>query len=734
MSAGTYVHAAREAIGERDVEGGGYAAYKMLEKGEDLIEQGETDRGIKMLETVIKQNPRDKMRFRAYLALGKYYLEARDNPKAILNLRNTANIELETKVLKGKDLELYLEGLYLTGIAYFNSRQYGAAFSVLRKITNGYPNTLWANQAYYYIGMSHYAQRNWSKAIKNLSLVGTFIDPESPAVEYVEAGHRFYVKVNDGDLPLLKRLGMDLTVTATAKSGDSEKIACTQQNDEGDIYVGSVRTEVGKGTKGDNILNLVGGDTIDVTYVDDSTKDGGKNVKRVKTVKVVSGGTITFTRGTYKFKTESAFLAQPVFVRLKDVDLDKTPGKDTATVVVSSSYEIEEDEDEEIPTMTVDLEKLMQEQKEKRKVRDEVKLTLTEDAPHSGVFTGTTMINRAPEDAQISKTDSVLSSEVGDKLAVVFIDELNIKGEVPEERKSMITVFDEIDSKPTVDQDVVAEAVTKAQKQIVEAEAYLEIAKIFQSMGLKQGAENKSDQGLERVKFPIETRAAIPQDLREHAFAIKLDLYLAQEDFTRAMGVCSAFKKLFPESAYADAALMGIGRIYLNKGDYKQAIGIFNRVSRLANSHSQAEAAFLVAKTTEKMHEGDRALDAAIPKYKDCAQRFPDSEYAGPSLAKVIDYHVKTKDYAKADDLLTEVFLDYQDEDFLDSMLMQWVQVAYDMGDYSKAEEKCRQLLIEYPGSVHAQKAQDTLPMIQEKLNDSTDEETTQPEDTNKGV
>jgi tetratricopeptide (TPR) repeat protein len=716
LMSGLYVHAARKAIGERDVEGGAYAALKLLERGEELIEAGEVDRGVKMLETVIEQNPKSKVRFKAYLSLGRHYLKVRENTKAVEKLRLLVNLKAGAAELSGSDLDMYLEGIYLTGVAHFNARQYGAAFSALRKITANHPNTVWANQAYYYIGMSHFAQEHWSKAIHNLGLVGTFIDPESPEVEYVEAGHRFFVKINDGDLPILQRLGQDVKVIVEAKNGDKETILCGPQTGQEDIYVGSVRTEIGKGTAGDDVLHLVGGDSISVKYFDNSTKEGKKDELRQKQVKVASTGSLVFTRGTYKFKTDSAFLGQPVFLRVRDVDHDKTDGKDTISVRLSSSYKVKEEE-EEMPTMTVDIDKLLaEEEEEKIAVRDELVLKLTEDSEHSGVFTGTTVIKRAADEKAADKADAVLSCAVGDTLAASYVDELTIRGEGATSVKDQLIVFDEIDSRPRADQDVVAEAITKAKKEIVEAEAYLEIARIFQSMGLKKGAKEKSEQGLDRVNFAIHTRAAIPPALRERAFNIKWNLYMAQDDFGRAMSTCHSFNRLYPESSLVDHALMGIGRIYLKKRDFKEAIQVFRQVAGMPNAQSRAEASFLAAETTERMHQGERSLETAVAAYKSCATRFPESEFAGPSLAKVVDYHIKTKDYAEADDLLTQIFLDYQDEDFLDRMLLKWIRVSFDMGDYKKAHEKCTQLLFEYPGSVHAKKAQEVLPRIEEKL------------------
>ncbi len=722
LLASLQVRAARVAKGRRDAEGADYAAIKVQERGAELLELGEHERGVKMLETVIEQNPQSKIRFKAYLILGRHYLKLRENDAAIGKLRYLGNLKKGDEELSGSDLDMYLEGLYLSGVAHFHSRQFAAAFSVLRRITGDHPNTVWANQAYYYIGMSHFAQEHWSKAINNLNLVGTFIDPESPAVEYVEAGHRFYVKVSDGDLPVLKRLGKDIEVAVAAASGDKETVVCSPQVGHDDIFVGSVRTDVGRGKPGDDVLHLIGGDTIETTYRDDSTKEGKKNVIRLKKVKVASSGTVTFTRGTYRLQASSAFIGQPFFLRLRDVDLDTSDAKDTVKVRVISTY-VEKEEDA-LPEETVDIEKILEEDGEEKKivVRDELLLTLTEDDGHSGVFVGTSQVGTAEGDKEADKNDGKLVCAVGDKIVATYLDELTVRGEGSQEIKDEVVVLDEMDARPRADQDVVSEATIKAKKEIVEAEAYLEIARIFQSMGLKKGAKTKSDQGLDKVKFAIQTRTAIPTALREKAFNIKWNLYLAQDDFGSAMGTCKAFSRLYPESSLVDNALMGIGKIFLKKKEYEDAIQVFRQVVGMPNAHSAAEAQFLIAETTERMTEDGKRQDAAISAYKQCAKRFPDSEFAGPSLAKIVDYHIRTKDYAEAEDLLTQIFLDYQDEDFLDRMLLKWVLVAFDRGDFKKAHDKCKQLLFEYPGTVYANKAQQQLPKIEARLGIDTTE------------
>jgi tetratricopeptide (TPR) repeat protein len=182
-------------------------ARRLLDLGKELLDSGERDRGLKMIETVIAQFPTSRSVFPACLTLGKHYIKANEKiPEAIGYLNRLRVLEPENKLAMGEDREWFLEAMYLMGTAYFQTRQYTRAFPVLRHITTKYPNTLWANQAYYYIGMCHFAQENWTKAIEALSLVGTYVDPDSPTIAFAEAGRRFYVKVEDADFPIMLKI------------------------------------------------------------------------------------------------------------------------------------------------------------------------------------------------------------------------------------------------------------------------------------------------------------------------------------------------------------------------------------------------------------------------------------------------------------------------------------------------------------------------------------------------
>ena len=708
-----------------------YAARSLLKKAEELLTLGEKERGARMLETVIQQYADTPVRYEAYLALGRHYLGQHEQLKAITVLRHLQELKKEGQELAGKDLDMYLEGLYLTGTGYFQMKQYSSAFPILRKITGDWPNTVWANQAYYYVGMCHFAQGNWNKAIQSLGLVGTFVDPNSPTVSYVEAGRRFYVKIEDGDLPILHQLGKQAVVSVETAGGDKEKVTCVPLSLDSGVFLASIPTGIGKAKPGDKVLQVVGGDKITTRYVDTNSKDGKKDVVRLQSVEVVSTATLAFTMGTFEGQAPAAFVGQPLCVLLTDVDLDTSDAADKVRVKVVSRYKVDEDDESasEAENLTADL---GFQAEQKYKVRDEVVVELSElgsdPAVHSGRFGAAVTTQAFVQNGPVVKTDQLLSCSVGDEIVVTCVDELHIGGRSQRLARSSVMVAGEITSRLDTSVNFVSDPVLRARKHLVEATAFLELARIFASMGLKKGAAIKAADGLLRVDSILKTESPIPSELKEEAFKLRWDLYLTTEDYRNAMATCRLFNKIYPDSPFVDQAMIGIADIRMRNKEYKLAREVYSQVLRLPNSMAKPEAQFRIAQAVEA-EAADRAaanaarqgnLDApdatlserAIQQYKLCAERFPESQYAGESLGKVVDYYLQGRDYSRADDLLEQIFQDYPDGNFLDSMLLKWVDVASRMGNNQKAYDKCSQLLFEYPSSPHAPKAKELLTAI----------------------
>jgi TolA-binding protein len=724
------------AQGEKKGDAGNYAAFQLLRKGQEMLDSGEHDRGQKILETIIEQYPNDPIRFKAYLALGKHALSRSEQMEAIGYLRNLKGLEQPGVEMDAETRELFLEGLYLQGIAFFQTRQYAQAFPLLRRITNDFPNTIWANQSYYYIGMCHFAQGNWNKAIEALGLVGTFVDEKSGAVEYAEAGRRFYVKIHDTDLPVLDKLGEEVKVKVTSASGDSETVSLVPLPGDENASIGSIATALGKAKPGDDVLQVIGGDKIRTSYVDNNTLEGKKDVDRSREVKVVSSASLLFTRGDFESQAVAAFLGQPVFVLLSEADLDVSPKADSATVRVLSRFKEEEtDEVRSSASTGVDIEKMLRSEEEQWRTRDEITITLAElkalaaepaagaaapppsagDEVHTGRFGGQFSLVPFVEDQPVDRADAALTAAVGDEIVATFVDELHVGGTAPRTVTATTTVASEIDSKPRAVQYEVGDPVVAAKKSLVESSAFLELGRIFKAMGLVKGAVEKVGEGLTRIDPIIRQSGSLPASLTEEAFRTKWELHIVADDFTQAIQTCELFNRLYPESPFVDRALLQIGQIKEEKKLPDEAIRVYQRILALPASQIKPEAQYRIAQATEKLpHPG--AAEQAIVQYKLCAERYPESPFAGESLGKLVDYHIEKKDNTAANDLLDQIFQDYPDAQFLDAMLLKWVMVSYRTGDFQKAYDKCTQLLFEYPASPYAERARAILPKIEQKV------------------
>jgi TolA-binding protein len=697
---------------------------RLFGKAKELMEAQEKDRAVKMLESILEQYPSSRMVNNASLELGKHYLAIHEQLKALNYLNRLKALARPDQELTGPDQDLYLEGLYLMGVAYFQIRQYGNAFPLLRRITTQYPNTAWANQAYYYIGLSHFAQENWSKAIEALSLVGTSVDPNSPSAQYAEAGRRFYVKVEDADLPVMTSLGKTAKVTLQTIHGDREAVDGVPLAGAGQLAISSIPTEIGPPKPGDKVIQVTGGDRILTLYTDDMTEGGDAKATRTGEVTVVSTASLGFMLGDFESRASAAFLGQPVFVLLQDVDKDGSAAADVVAVTIVSRYKQAEDDSltnavKQGETGGADAAK-----DANYKIRDQITLKLGEQGTppvHTGRFGGEFMVEALVEGVAPNQGDAILTCALNDEVMATYVDELHIGGDVPRTIETMIPIAGELDNRPRATQDVVFDALVRARKNLVEASAYLELARIFKSMGLAKGARDKAAEGIDRADSVIRTREAIPTSLKQEAFKTKWELNLESDDLSAALATCNLFSRMFPDSPIIDQALMGIGNVRMANKDYTEAVTVFRQVLSLKISESKGEAQFRIAEATEaksstagRKNTGIPA--AAIEEYKRCAERYPESPFAGQALARLVDYFVDQKDFGQASSLLEQTFQDYPDAAFLDSMLLKWVLVAYRQGDYAKARDKCAQLIFGYPDSPYAAKAKQILPKIEGQL------------------
>ena len=686
-------------------------AKQQLARGLELLEGSQDERAVKLLSSIPRLFPKSAVRFDAYLALGKHFMEKSQYERAIAQFNTIKGCE---------NTDLSADALYQMGICYFHMNKYDNSFAALRKVTNQYAGSVYANESFYYIGQCHFKLGRWAKAVEALQRVGTSVSSKAEDRQDVtaEAGQELFFKVLDKDLVVLNKAGK-ISAKLVVNSGDTETIELKTLGKDPSQYIGKIPTKLGKPSAGDNVLQIIGGDSVSATYMDENTAAGQRNQKVLAVVRMVSTAAAGFTNGAYSEYVEGVIGNTESFLRVKDMDRDVTHNKDTVQVTISTRYKVRQEAADAVASDATDY--ANEQKREVWKTRDSVTVTLNETEEHTGVFTGKTVPRIVNDPTGIDPGDKTLSAMKGDEMVCMYVDNRHMGGEDPVEVKGTTKVFIGKPNDVAIRHWLVDDPEQKARKNLIEAKIYLKLAGIFKDVGLMSKAKVKAEQGVKRVDLVIRTglKASMDRSIIEEAFMVKWELRLVQGNLGQAIGVCRTLMRLFPDSTLVDRAMLKIGQAKMQGGDHGGAITIFSSICGLKQSTLKAEAQYMIAQSYEtriresnaKAIASGRKVDVAasmgraVKAYQKCAENYPDSAFAGPSLEKVANFYLLTKDFARAGELMERVVQDYPDASFLDRMLLNWAKAAQGMGDSATAKAKCEQLMSEYPASELASEA-----------------------------
>lgn len=634
------VDAAREPVQRRPgVSNEDYRAYSLLKQGVSYLEANNDEQGLKRLADIPRMFPKSPVRFQAWLELGKHSVERQEYDAAI---------RFFTEARESEEAEERAEALYRIGICHYERNEYDKAFLSLRKVTDEFPWSVYANEAYYYIGLCHFKLKRWSRAVDALKRVGVSVPPDVEA-RRAEAGRRLWIKVDDRDLAgrLTEENSTVTRARLRVKSGDEETVELRVNSRDGSEHLGSIETEPGEAQPNDGHLQILGGDTITVEYIDETTESGETNHARTDTIQIVSTAAVGFTDGAYRDYARGVRGDTDAFVRARDLDANTSPATDTLTVRIVTEYKRErETQDLEGVDLTDDSDLI--------ETRDAVTVTLRESGAMTGLFVGSVTPRllpplpevdltdpnaTPPEEPEIAQDDEALLARVGDRIRVEYLDERHINdAEGPREATYETVVLASRTNDVEASQWVVEDEELKARKLLIEARILLRLSQIFKDVGLLDKAYARADGGLERVEEVIQ--AALTEGLRqallEDGFNIKWELLLVKDELAKAVDVCNTLLRLFPASAIADQALLKIGQAKMESDapeDWREAIVVFRAVQKLQASPLRAEAEFFTAQALEKIHdkreegrpEDEKTMSQeAIQTYKRVADTWPE--------------------------------------------------------------------------------------------------------------
>ena len=303
------------------------AARKLLDAGDSRLESGELKKAVEIWESVIERYPRSRVRYQARMKLGNFFLE-RDRAYD----RARAHFEIVSSE-KNRDEDQRAEATLKVGVCFFEAGNYGKCFQVMRDVIEKFPVSRHVNQAYYYIGLGHFELGHYSRAISALEKVGTTLSGKDEQVEKVEAGKRFFVRIDDADLAALDP-GTPVKVRCETRSGDVETIMCFSVGRNVRIVLGSIPTRLGRPVPGNGKLEVRGDDIVSVRYIDSHTADKKFDRPVDRQVTVVGDGVVTITDGAFAETLQGVVLGKTVNVQVSDPDRDISDAADTIDAVV----------------------------------------------------------------------------------------------------------------------------------------------------------------------------------------------------------------------------------------------------------------------------------------------------------------------------------------------------------------------------------------------------------------
>ena len=304
------------------------AAGKLLEAGKARYEADEPAKAVEIWQSVIERYPRSRVRFAAHLALGDHFLDReRAYDRARVHFEVAAGEE-------NRDEDQRAQAAMRTGVCYYQLRNYGKCFQVMRDVIDQFPGNFVVNDAWYYIGLGHFQLGHYGRAIAALENVGTAVTSNKGKTEKLEAGKRLFVRIEDADLAILgPKQGID--VLCEAASGDRETIPCFPISRHARLAVGSIPTRLGKPFPGDDQLQIKGDDSVTITYADQHNSDRQADRKVNQTVAVVGTADVRITDGAFQETLLGVVLGKELNLQVIDGDRDLTDGADSVHAVVS---------------------------------------------------------------------------------------------------------------------------------------------------------------------------------------------------------------------------------------------------------------------------------------------------------------------------------------------------------------------------------------------------------------
>lgn len=673
------------------------AARKLLQAGDARLEVGENEKALEIWESVVERYPRSQIRFQAHLRLADHLLqEIKDFDRARIHYEAAA---IEAHGDDAKRAYAFLN----TGTCFYEAGNYGKCFGIMRDVIEQFPTSSEINEAYYYIGLGHFKLGHYSRAIEALEKVGTALSSKDSLIEKIEAGKRFYVKIDDQDFAILEP-GSQIKVRCLTTGGDEETVTCDPVGRNARIVMGRIPTQLNQASPNNGTLEVRGGDRITVTYIDAQTAEKDTDKKRLKEVIVVGNGVARITDGSYLRDLPAAVLGKQLHLQVTDADHDTTDGPDQVEATIQVFRRKTPDEiDEELAKGVANGE--LKEGPEGEDLKSQIEALLMvravpvtlREQEQRGTF-------RLAIPLRLATAADTLTGEPGQIIRLIYRDHQNL-GEGTAIRTSETKIIEGNLGEVRVTRTEISDEELRLKTKLQTASALTEVGNHYKEFGLNEKANYKYTEALDVCEGILVQAKKAKGKLLEQTYVQLWRVYFAMDKLDLALGMSRRLLNEFPSSSFVDEAMLQQAHVERKRENFPRAINLYASIAKIPESPLKGEGQFFTGECYEAMAlkattgQSGGLYEKAFLAYQKVYEQFPDSGRVGDSVAKMAAFYYKKEDYARAVDVFENVLSDYPDANFLDVILFNYGRCLYKLKRKPEARQKFEYLIRDYPES-----------------------------------
>ncbi len=341
--------------------------------------------------TTINRYPDSQQATEAKFGIGESFMAQKVYDQAELVFEELA---------RNPEMDIVVRAEFLRGVLAFRRGDADDARDIFRSVLERVPNVDLANQALFNLSEVYGSEERYIDQLNLLRTVGRL---GRRSTRLHAPGLPLSIVVHDSDLGISRGHNKIPVIVTTHPGGDTEKIMLTSTGAGRGLFRADVETQLGDAQPNDNVLQLIGKDTIQCDYPDEFKAEFKRVPLSDVDIKIASNAKFEASSSKIVDKEQETFsqrMAREAAEEAENSDLRISqqrpanqikPGNEIYLRVIDTDRDLSAERDTIPVKMVADS-------------GDNLQVMLFETEPHSGIFEGTAATAELPAGALASDT------------------------------------------------------------------------------------------------------------------------------------------------------------------------------------------------------------------------------------------------------------------------------------------------------------------------------------------